>query len=146
MRAKYGDWLDDLREYPAAVVADACAIWRRGNTRRPMPAEIRALCVEAMPKPPKPLALPSYGAREYETERNRQYREAAEARQRFAEQHGFQDFEAVMKRGVTSVGSGNGKAPQPAPVRQPLNTDDLLARAKSRLGIADPKSETGEVA
>lgn len=78
---------------------------------------------------------------------SRRFQEAAEARQRFAEQHGFADFEAVMKRGIQAVGNGHGKTEHRAPVsNRPLNSDELLARAKVRMGIAEPDRETGEVA
>ena len=39
------DWLEDLTEFPAAVVAAACREWRRTQPRRPTPADIRAICV-----------------------------------------------------------------------------------------------------
>lgn len=40
------DWLDDLREFEPDVVKEACRQWRRSNTRRPTPADIRTLCME----------------------------------------------------------------------------------------------------
>lgn len=41
------DWLEDLREFGPAVVADACAEWRhKPGGRRPTPGDIRALCRE----------------------------------------------------------------------------------------------------
>jgi len=39
------DWLDDLAEFGAAVVAIACREWRRTSSRRPTPADIRLLCI-----------------------------------------------------------------------------------------------------
>lgn len=41
------DWLDDLREFGPMVIAEACGEWRRTQTRRPTPADIRALAIEA---------------------------------------------------------------------------------------------------
>jgi hypothetical protein len=38
------DWVDDLSEYDADVVAGACKMWRRANSKRPTPHELRALC------------------------------------------------------------------------------------------------------
>lgn len=40
------DWLDDLSEFPAMIVAEACKRWRQGNTRRPTPGDIRLACIE----------------------------------------------------------------------------------------------------
>lgn len=39
------DWLDDLREFNPLIVALACREWRRTQTRRPTPADVRALCI-----------------------------------------------------------------------------------------------------
>jgi len=49
------DWLDDVGEYPAAVVAEACRRWRRHPVKyrfKPLPGDIRALCVELMGRLP----------------------------------------------------------------------------------------------
>ena len=43
------DWADDLSEFPAHVVAEAARRWRRHPTKyrfKPLPGDIRALCVE----------------------------------------------------------------------------------------------------
>ena len=43
------NWLDDIGEYPSWIVAEACRRWRRHPTKyrfRPLPGDIRALCVE----------------------------------------------------------------------------------------------------
>ena len=45
-KAMAEDWVEDLREYGPAIVADACQEWRRSQTRRPVPSEIRKLCSE----------------------------------------------------------------------------------------------------
>ena len=61
-KAQLGDWLDDLREFSAVVVAGACQEWRRGQNRRPTIADIRKLCLEARPMPAsigKPKHTPS---------------------------------------------------------------------------------------
>ena len=44
-RAIAEDWLEDLDEFPAGVVEAACREWRRAQTRRPTPADIRTLCI-----------------------------------------------------------------------------------------------------
>ena len=43
--AQAHDWLDDLREFGAAIVARACQEWRQTSARRPTPADLRALAV-----------------------------------------------------------------------------------------------------
>jgi hypothetical protein len=45
-QAQVEDWIDDLAEFGSGVVQEACAEWRRSETRRPLPADIRRLCVE----------------------------------------------------------------------------------------------------
>lgn len=44
-REQTDDWIEDLAEFPAAVVVAACREWRRTQSRRPTPADIRLLCV-----------------------------------------------------------------------------------------------------
>lgn len=39
------DWIEDLIEFGAAAVADACREWRQTQSRRPTPADIRKLCI-----------------------------------------------------------------------------------------------------
>jgi hypothetical protein len=47
-QAQVEDWLEDLIEFGPAAVADACREWRRSPVnRRPVPGEIRKLCIEA---------------------------------------------------------------------------------------------------
>ena len=45
-QAQVEDWIDDLVEFGSGVVQEACAEWRRSETRRPLPADIRKLCAE----------------------------------------------------------------------------------------------------
>ncbi len=50
-QAQVEDWLEDLIEFGPTAVADACREWRRTPiNRRPVPGEIRKLCIEAMPR------------------------------------------------------------------------------------------------
>ncbi len=50
-QAQVEDWLEDLIEFGPAAVADACREWRRTPiNRRPVPGEIRKLCIDAMPR------------------------------------------------------------------------------------------------
>jgi hypothetical protein len=60
-QAQIEDWLDDLREFDYAEIADACRDWRRGHTKRPTIAEIRNLCREAHQQPrPAPTNMDAY--------------------------------------------------------------------------------------
>lgn len=50
-RAVVMDWLEDVGgEFPESVVAEACRRWRRGAKMKfkPMPGEIREICVELL--------------------------------------------------------------------------------------------------
>lgn len=40
------DWADDLGEYPGWAIDSACRSWRRTETRKPTPADIRQRCCE----------------------------------------------------------------------------------------------------
>ena len=49
------DWLDDVGEWPGWVVTAACKAWRQHPTKyryKPLPGDIRALCVEITGKLP----------------------------------------------------------------------------------------------
>jgi hypothetical protein len=103
------DWLDDLGEFPASVVGEACMLWRRqGDSRRPLPGEIRKLCKEAMPqKPSATLALPrsTDEYQRYDANRKRELETAAEAREHWAQERGCKDFAEAMKIGLVAVGN-----------------------------------------
>ncbi len=44
-QAQIEDWLEDLCEFGVELVRFACADWRRSQTRRPTPADIRLLAI-----------------------------------------------------------------------------------------------------
>ena len=44
-KAQIADWLEDLREFPLGIVANAIREWRHAQTRRPTIADIRKLCI-----------------------------------------------------------------------------------------------------
>lgn len=46
-QAQLNDWLEDLEEFPAVLVGEACREYRRGadRGRRPMPGDIRMICI-----------------------------------------------------------------------------------------------------
>jgi hypothetical protein len=43
-----GDWIEDMSDYPAWAVADACRSWRRTRKWPPKPCEIIELCETAI--------------------------------------------------------------------------------------------------
>lgn len=46
-QAQIEDWLEDLREFRSAIVAEACTeIRHRPGTKRPMPGDVRILCLD----------------------------------------------------------------------------------------------------
>jgi hypothetical protein len=49
-RAQIHNWIEDLKEYPLGAVEGALITWRRSQTKRPTPADIRRL-IEPDPKP-----------------------------------------------------------------------------------------------
>lgn len=102
------DWLDDLGEFPAPMVGEACQIWRRTERRKPTPADIRSICIDlrsdaeerSRPRLPKPSEDVERAMREGW---NRRYAEAAEAREKWAREHGCKDFAEAMKIGLQAV-------------------------------------------
>lgn len=65
-QAQIEDWLADLREFGPEIVSEACGRWRRAESRRPTPADVRRLAIEAqreMREAAEPLYLPSPEAR-----------------------------------------------------------------------------------
>lgn len=63
-RSQANDWIDDLKEFHEAIVADSGRYWRQNETRRPTPADIRRLCLEVTfdkegPAPIIGITLPS---------------------------------------------------------------------------------------
>lgn len=45
-QAQIEDWVEDLNDFDPGVVEQACRDWRRGSDRRPVPSEIRRMCIE----------------------------------------------------------------------------------------------------
>lgn len=110
VRAAQGkDWGDDLGEFPAALVADACTEWRRTQPdRRPTPGHIRKLCIEMRPAPRAAGLLADHRSGDaIEGERVRraaQFQAAAEHREQWARDHGCKDFAEAMLIGLRIVG------------------------------------------
>lgn len=109
--AMAADWLDDLREFGPDLVAEACASWRRTQSRRPTPADIRSLAIQAqreLAARSEMLALPSPGYAEAERrrlEREARYAELAAAGSQitdaWARGKGHRDFEHYLASGGT---------------------------------------------
>ena len=100
MRAmQMGDWIEDLHEFAASYVADACQEWRRSQSKKPTIADIRSLCTDRRPNPPQTLipgATTHDEARAFSEGQVLRYCEAAEANQLFAKQHGFKNFVELL--------------------------------------------------
>lgn len=90
--AQISDWIDALSKFSVSVVHAAAAEYLRTQQKRPTVAAIYALCREMTPPSHPLLAIEGQTnsrsspveLRDYVTDRNRRWREAAEARQRWA--------------------------------------------------------------
>ncbi len=112
-REQVRDWIEDLVEYGPAIVAEACGEWRRAQTRRPTPADIRRLCIEAeqlqrdrralraLPSPDDPQLA---DARE-EDRRQRRARDdhARLAREQMAVDLGYPSFSYMLSIGLLNA-------------------------------------------
>jgi len=94
------DWVDDLAEFSPEIVAEACTAWRRSQTRRPTPADLRELCGLAQRRSTR-IALPPPERHdaaairaEIRRQKQQEYREAALYRERMAHAEGYADFAA----------------------------------------------------
>lgn len=59
-QAQAEDWLEDLIEFSPAIVAEACRQWRRKpGSRRPLPGDIRVLCIAEHREQSERRALPA---------------------------------------------------------------------------------------
>lgn len=104
--AQLADWMDSLCKFPASIVTDACMEWMQTETKRPTIAAIFGLCRISTPAEKDRLKLPrpTTQYREYESERNRLWADAHDARQAWAEDHGFKNFSEVMQFGIQAAG------------------------------------------
>lgn len=98
------DWVDDLKGFGPEIVADACTDWRRTQSKRPTPADIRARCIainhdrhedarlKALPAPRRPerRALTDYESLEARSFAND-----------WARKQGYDDFDAYLEAGGT---------------------------------------------
>ena len=101
--AQAKDWLADLKEFPPEVVAEACGDWRRGETKRPMIADIRQRCFDVIernrpvPAAPRPDTEKMRAAR---TEWKGKIAEAAAYREAWARGRGYKDFATALQSGA----------------------------------------------
>jgi len=96
-----------LAEFPALIVADACTEWRhQPGGRRPTPGDIRTICVEIRQRREelRQPALPAPASRIDPGFHERRYREAAESRERDAQEKGFDSFAHAMAIGLRRAG------------------------------------------
>lgn len=122
------DWLDDLTEFPASLVSWACKEWRQSQTRRPMPAEIRKLCVERdqqardrrKPHRERDSRAESEALAAHQAYRRR-YQEAAEARELWAKQCGCVSFTHAMTIGLLNAAKHGGRYVPSETVAAPLH-------------------------
>lgn len=99
------DWLEDLAEFAAPHVAEACKEWRRTQSKRPTPADIRKLALQhqsdhgARPEPIKRTAeaIPSMVNQAQILARDAEYAAASASRDAFARSHGYPDFRAWLR-------------------------------------------------
>jgi hypothetical protein len=104
-RTQIEDWIEDLREFPLAIVEGACREWRRQpEPRRPLPGDIRRLCIEGISTPsPEARADPQRAEREQARRRRGEIdaREGRDLINRWARAMGFADVDAyAAARGV----------------------------------------------
>ena len=107
-KAQLADWIDDLREFPAAIVAQAVAEWRRAQSKRPAISDIRFICKEMTP-PRRPTNAPLLTderpeqrramVEDYENQRRIDWREAAIARDAWAQARGWASYRDWMTAG-----------------------------------------------
>src|SRR4051812_15521255 len=98
------DWLGDLREFGAELVEDGCGAYRRGPDyrRRPLPGDIRKLCIELQAEHEEPQRLDAgdrQRLREERADRRRRRdenmaREGREIGTRWAQERGYPTLEA----------------------------------------------------
>lgn len=130
------DWIDDLIEFGPPSVADACRDWRREQSRRPAPADIRKLCILAqnrrredamrrLPPPAPPPEPPPVTAEE----------RAAVAAQ----------FDWLLRhlKGIPAESQPTGYGVTQRRKAREYNPDELRA-GRIALGIEQPQAEAAE--
>ena len=110
-KAQAKDWLDDLSEFGAELVAEACREWRRERNRRPTIADMRNVCTaitirrdaelrppaERYVRPVRPFVQPVAFRPNPNHEQMR--REGRAISDEFARRHGFADIVAYEAAG-----------------------------------------------
>lgn len=101
------DWIDDLREFGPDAVAMACGEWRRTQTKRPMPADIRLLAIQAQRERGEQnehiaLAGPNAEDRRLRAEKRRRddiemQRGGREIVTKWAQKHGYETIDAYAE-------------------------------------------------
>lgn len=136
-KAMAQDWVEDLVEFGAKTVADACQEWRRSQHRRPVPSEIRKLCSEMrrVSQDRRALAAPDSGSDEYA----RSVGWASEAERVAAIRRDERDREARYERARLVREQAGGARPQAHAatlgVKAREYTADELRAGRIALGI-----------
>jgi len=128
-KAQAKDWLDDLSEFGAELVAEACQQWRREHSRRPTIAGMRKMCAasmmmrEAQSRPPTPVVwrvqriVRPIAIKPRNPKHEEDRRQGRAIQDEFARRHGFADiadYEAAggkiidVIRGIPSVEAAPG--------------------------------------
>lgn len=147
-QAQVEDWLEDLIEFGPAVVADACREWRRSPiNRRPVPGEIRKLCIEATSRQQSRIAVNTPTDMD---EYARSVGWASEAERREAIRRDGRDREARYER-ARLVREAAGM-PRPAAqdaaaagVKVREYTADELRKGRIALGLEHVYDEEGKI-
>lgn len=101
-RLQAEDWLEDLVEFGPDAVAEACRDWRRTQSRRPTPADIRLLAADARARNQLRLAAAPAVLSD---------QEADQAADEWAISHGYDGIDDFLSKSRTglSVKLGGGK-------------------------------------
>jgi hypothetical protein len=112
------DWLDDLREFGPDIVSAACGAWRRSQTKRPTPADVRRLCIEEQTE--RRMSVPAFPSPTAEQKERRdearadareadkrmqtaRYEDARQDRENWARELGYQSFAQMMSIGLVNA-------------------------------------------
>lgn len=141
------DWLEDLREFGPACVANACQEWRREQENRPKPANIRKLCIEAQAAQRERLAHASYSdgdgyARSVGWASEAERREAI--RRDVAQREARYEQARLVREEMEATGRGHAYRATAATLRANAvwvreEDPEELRKARVALGIEEPE-------
>lgn len=137
-KAMAADWLEDLEEFEPDVVADACREWRRKpGSRRPLPGDIRQLCIAEQQRQIERRAIAGPdGERPWTYPERRAALDAERERNRPAELANYERLKRLdEERNAKRIGALR-------PVKELIHTTEQMRQARIALGIepAEPTS------